>query len=197
MPRCTTSTGRIFNSTRDAPISDAGYIGNGGRATSQGIELAIQSTPLNGLTIGGWVAWSSAELAEDLPDNASVVGVDKDRLPYSARLSGKLSVDQRFPLTNGMDGFVGAEVSYVSDRLSSFMRADQLALVGGSRPELSAYARTDVRAGVQYDTWTASLFVNNVTDRRGVLMRGPDAGPVGSINFIQPRTVGLTLVKTF
>lgn len=181
----------------NAPISDAGYIGNGGRATSQGIELAIQSTPLDGLTIGGWIAWSDAELAEDLPDNASVVGADRDRLPYSARLSGKLSVDQRFPLTNGMDGFVGADVSYVSDRLSSFMRADQLALVGGSRPELSAYARTDVRAGVQYDTWTASLFVNNVTDRRGVLMRGPDAGPIGSINFIQPRTVGLTLVKTF
>lgn len=179
-----------------AAPSQAAYIDNGGSARSQGVELAIQSRPLDGLTIAAWAAWNEAELSENLPENATAVGVKDERLPYNARFSGKLSVEQSFPLTNSLNGFIGAEVSYVGDRFASFMSAGELAVYGG-RFELPAYARTDLRTGVEYESWIVNLFVNNLTDRRGILARGIDAGPPYSVSYIQPRTIGLSLVKTF
>jgi iron complex outermembrane receptor protein len=173
------------------PVSGAGYFANGGKAKSQGVELSVQSKPVTGLTIGGWVAWNNAELTQNLPPSSVAAGQDGDRLPYSASFSGKLSAEQDFPLRDRLNGFVGAEVSYVSDRQGSFPTPP------AARTDLPAYARTDVRTGVHYESWTANLYVNNVADRRGILLRGSDAALPWSVQYIQPRTVGLALAKTF
>lgn len=168
--------------------SGAGYIDNGGKATSEGVELSIQSKPATGLTIGGWVAFNTAELSGELPPGSSVLAGDGDRLPFSAKFSGKLSAEQTFPLSNHLNGFIGADVSYLGERRGTFVRA-------GERSVLPAYARTDVRLGAHYESWTANLFVNNVTDRRGILVRGEDGGLPFSVNYIQPRTIGLSVIK--
>ena len=64
-----------------------GYISNGSRAKSQGIELEMQSKPLHGLTVNAWVTWNLAELTEDLPPVANVIGYAGDPLPDSPRFS--------------------------------------------------------------------------------------------------------------
>jgi iron complex outermembrane recepter protein len=176
------------------PVANAGYFDNGSTAKSQGVELAFESKPLAGLTIGGWVAWNEAELTEDLPEQSALVaqGLSGDRLPFSSRTSGKLSVNQSFPLMNGLTGFVGAGVSYIGSRLSIFVP------VGGARSTMPAYYRTDFTAGVQHDSWSVNLYVNNVTDRRGVLMTGSaTALPGTNALYIQPRVIGLSLTYSF
>jgi hypothetical protein len=60
-----------------------------------------------------------------------------------------------------------------------------------------AYAKTDLRAGIRYDAWTASAFATNLTDRRGLLAGGVGTVYPFSFNYIQPRTVGLNVSRTF
>jgi len=59
-------------------------------------------------------------------------------------------------------------------------------------------AKTDLRAGAKYDSWTFNVFVNNVADKRGVLDGGLDLiAPTNAFFYIQPRTVGLSATKIF
>ena len=169
----------------------AGYFANGGDAKSQGLELAVQGKPTRGLTLGGWVAWNDAVLTQNLPASSTVEGMDGDRLPYNVRFSGSLTAEQDFALPHDAIGFVGADVSYLGARVGEFVAS-------GSRVYLPAYAKTDVHAGLRLDTWSLNLFGNNITDRRAILTRGQDAaGDPTSVNFIEPRSIGLNIAKSF
>jgi len=179
------------------PINGLFYYANGSEAKSQGVELSAQARPLTGLSITGWVAWNDARLTEDMPAASSVFGASGDRLPYSEPFSGNVSMEQRFPLTalvRGATGFVGGDVSYVPNRLGQFA---SVYLFPPERQDLPAYTKVDLRAGIDYDTWTVNLYVNNVADKRGVLDSGLDLIPSNAFIYIQPRTVGLTVSKTF
>jgi outer membrane receptor protein involved in Fe transport len=167
-----------------------GYIGNGSEAKSQGVELSVQSRPVTGMTLGGWVAFNDAVLTKDFPANSAAVGVTGDRLPYSSRWSGNLSVDQQFPLVGSFDGFVGATVSYVGDRLGPFQPTAQ-------RQDFPSYTKTDLRAGIKDDHWTVNLFATNVADKRGVLSGGLGYVPPYAFIYIQPRTIGLSVSREF
>lgn len=172
--------------------SGAGYFVNGASAKSQGLELSVQSRPARGLTLGGWVAWNDATLTQQFPAAASVQGVAGERLPYNMRFSGTLSAQERVPLTDDLGGFAGVNMSYVGDRLGEFTAAGQ------QRSTMPGYEKLDVNAGVEGGAWTVTLYVNNATDKRGILVRGIDAGiDPFAVNYIQPRNIGLSLLKTF
>jgi iron complex outermembrane recepter protein len=171
-----------------AIISGRGFFENGGRAKSQGVELSVESRPLDGMTLSAWVTYNEAELTEDFPVGTSTRGFEGDRLPFSSPLSGNLSLDQEFPLASGVTGFAGASASYVDNRKGVFTPS-------GLRALFPAYVQTDVRAGIKYESWEMNLFVNNVADERGVVTI--ESGPPVAIQYIQPRTVGLALSKSF
>ncbi|MBS0419899.1 MAG: TonB-dependent receptor [Proteobacteria bacterium] len=183
---------------KDIQISEAvdvtGFVGNGGRAKSQGVELSVDSRPLPGLTVSGWISWNDAVLTEDLPPAAVLAGssgASGDRLPLSGRVSGTLSIQQSFPLWQSATGFAGASVSYVDNRLGNF------APQGIPRLNLPADAKTDLRGGIQYGDWGIDAYVNNLTNRRGLLNGGSGTFPDFAYVFIQPRTVGVTLKRSF
>ena len=169
-----------------------GYSVNAGRARSQGIELAAQVRPLRGLTVSAWVAWDDAKFGGGFPMGDAQPG---DRLPYSSRLSGNLSAEEEFVLSGLLTGFVGGSASFVGDRLGGIQAP------GTPRADLPAYVQTDVQAGLKYATWTITAFVNNVTDKRGVLAGSTDYQyqfpDPNTYSFIQPRTVGLNVAKSF
>lgn len=170
------------------------YNGNGGHAKSQGVELSLKSAPINGLTIGGWITYDDASLSEDFPDAviaAGEFGLSGDRLPFSSRYSGYLSVEQSIPLFGSWVGYVGGDVGYVDDRVGFFASGP------GQRTQFPAYWKTDLRVGAQYDTWTVNVFANNVADRRGAIAGGTGYFPPFAVEYIQPRTVGLNVSKTF
>lgn len=175
------------------PATFLSYTTNGSRAKSQGVELSAQTQPLRGLTVGAWATWDDAVLTRDFPPNSSVFGFSGDRLPYSSRFSANVSVRQDFPLSAQLTGFVGADVSYIGNRMGVF------ASVFGSpeRQTFPAYTKTDLRIGAKLQSWTLNVFANNVADRRGVLTGGLGAYPPFAFIYIQPRTIGLTLTKEF
>jgi len=177
------------------PQTQFGYLFNGSRAKSEGLEVSLESRPLTGLTVSAWLVFSEAELTENFPTNTTVTGMTGDRIPYTSRFSGNFSIQQDFPLGNSVTGFVGGALSYVGEREGEFLAA--AAGVPVARQVYPAYAKTDLRSGVRFDSWTINLFVNNLTDRRGVLSGGLGATPPFGFTYIQPRTVGIGVALKF
>lgn len=172
------------------PVDNLTYTTNGSRAKSDGVELSVTAKPLTGLDLAGWVTFDNAVLTESMPANSTIHGIDGDRLPYSSRWSGYLAADQSFTLTRNANAFVGATVSYVGDRVGTFISSPDRATYG-------PYAKTDLRAGITFKAWRVSLFANNVADRRGLLGGGVGTYPSFAFRYIQPRTVGLSVSRTF
>jgi iron complex outermembrane recepter protein len=174
--------------------SGVGYTANGSRAKSQGVELSLDLRPLDGLKVSAWGVWSDAVLTDPFPPLSAAYGLSGDRLPYSSRVSGNLSVDQEFTLTGSVSGFVGGSVSYVGSRVGGFASVNS---GSPARQDLPAYTKIDLRAGMTYDAWTVNVFVNNVADKRGIIEGGIGTGLPFSFFYIQPRTIGLSLVREF
>ncbi len=166
------------------------YYTNVSKARSRGVEFSVEAKPTAGLTVAGWVAWNQAEFVEDLPASSPARASSGDRLPLSSRFSGNLSIDQQFSLGANMTALVGGVVSYVGDREGDFTANPALRL------NFPAYTRVDARVAVERGTWTFNAFVNNIADKRGVLL-GTPVSTYFTYNYIQPRTIGLSVAKSF
>jgi outer membrane receptor protein involved in Fe transport len=166
------------------------YNANGGGAKSEGAELEIMARPLKGLSLSAWVSYDNAVLTENFPSSSTAYGASGDRLPNSARWSSNGSAQQDFALWGGATGYVGVTATYVGDRVSVFMGT-------ANRQTFPSYTKADLRAGVVYESWRLNAYANNVGDKRGVLNGGIGFTPAFAFDYIQPRTIGASLVKTF
>jgi iron complex outermembrane recepter protein len=172
------------------------YTSNGSGAKSEGVELAATWRPARGTTLSGWYAFNKAELTEAFPTDSPLYGVPGDRLPQSSRHSGSLSVDQQFSLGGALEGFAGVTANFVGDRVGVFQG---FAANGEPLPrqQLSSYANVDLRIGIRNPAWTASWYVNNLADERGVINGGLGDTLPFSFQYIRPRTMGLSITREF
>jgi iron complex outermembrane recepter protein len=176
------------------PVNGSTYVGNAAGAKSQGVELSIQSRPVNDLTITAWITYIDAVLTQTVPGAGvagEIYGFDGDRLPNTPHWSGNLSLDYSFPLGSELRGFVGGAVSYVGDRLDAFSSASP------QRQDLPAYTKLDLHAGAIFNSWKVNFYVNNVANERGLISGGIGNQLPYSFYYIQPRTIGGSIEKTF
>jgi len=184
------------------PQNDQGYTANASRAKSQGIELSVSATPVSGLTASAWVDWNTAVLKQGFPYSNlpyEAYGAAGDRLPFGSRFSGNVTITDEFALTSRMTASVAIVESYVGNQLGGFQYTVTPGIVP-ARQYYAPYARTDLRAAVKFDTWSANLFANNVTNRFASVPLGGLDGPPLPPNYysvLQPRLVGINLTKTF
>jgi iron complex outermembrane recepter protein len=169
------------------------YNTNGGNAKSEGLEVSVQARPTDSLKITAAASLNDAQLTQNFPASAVAVGFAGDRLPYSSRFSGSLSVDQDIVRRASWTAFLGGSLSYVGTREGEFVSNPTQ-----PRPSYPGYAQLDLRAGVRLDSCAINLFVNNVSDRKGVVGGGIGyaEAPYYAV-YIQPLTFGLSLTKTF
>ncbi|MBD3759644.1 TonB-dependent receptor [Rhizorhabdus sp.] len=172
------------------PTPSLPYNANIGKARSQGAELTLTAKPWTGMTMSGWVAYNDAKLTRSI--SAINISARKGaRLAYSSPWSGSVSLDQKIELGGGLTGSVGGDVSFVGNRTGLFRAANVV------RARFPSYTEFSLRAGLNYDDWALRAYVNNLTDKRGVLRGGIDSTVAGRITYIEPRTYGLTLTKEF
>ncbi|WP_242129324.1 TonB-dependent receptor [Sphingobium sp. Sx8-8] len=176
---------------RDPNNAALQYTINGGSAESKGIEFSLDVKPWRGFVVSGWVAYNEAQLSQ-VPANLVITARAGDRLPYSPKWSGNVSVEQSFPLGSIGDAFVGGTLSYVDDRKGRFF-------TGVPQETFPEYTQIDLRAGLNIGGWEIAAYLNNLTDKRGVLRSGRDT-PF-SFGFArthtQPRTFGLSVAREF
>ena len=165
------------------------YYANGGKAKSQGIEASLAWRPVAGLTVTGSAALTDAVLQEDT--RAGTFGLRGDRLPYSAKRTGSLSVVKDFMVGDNLLAFVGGNISYMGDRLAPFNN-----VATTPRFVMPSFTTGDINGGLQGDNWTLSLFVKNITDEKGYLSATPRNSTTGlsayGVGLIQPRTYGVS-----
>src|SRR5581483_12443487 len=93
------------------PQGTFNYTGNASRARSRGLELSLESRPMDGLTLSLWSSWTDAVLRQGFdPDTVAIYGAAGDRLPYSSRFSGRFSVDEEARLTGDVRASLGAAI---------------------------------------------------------------------------------------
>jgi iron complex outermembrane receptor protein len=178
-----------------------GYTVNAGNAKSEGVEMSLEAHPLEGLTITAQGSYDDAVLTQDLPDASTVYGVKGTQLPYSMRFSGGLTARQDIRLTNTWIGSVGGGFNYVGSRPFEFVGAPGPGQAPSPRTIFPAYRTINLLAGARHDLLRVNIYVNNVTNARGILSFG-GASSVGNpyedvSSVIQPRTVGLSISRNF
>jgi outer membrane receptor protein involved in Fe transport len=172
------------------------YNDNGGTARSRGIEWESIYRPDERLRLGLAATYTDAVLTEDLPANSSVPGRDGDRLPGTPRFRGAATVNYNFPIAGEWQGHLGGMYQYVGERHTK-SSGDPLDL------KLEAYSTVDVNLGASDASWSANLFVRNLTDKRTYSNEGVITNPfTGQIigvggTVLQPRTIGLSMDKRF
>lgn len=187
-----------------------GANGNGRRARSVGAEATATLRPMRGLTAILNVAYTDAELRDDTtPEDGQlnlVGGLKGDQLPYTPDWAASLSVDYEWALSGSARAFIGGNLRLVSDQPGGF-DADYRAAFG-RRPVLDGYETVDLRAGVDFEHFSITAFVRNLTDSRGLVSAGsyprqipPVVGgtdvPFAVASSIRPRTIGFTLGARF
>ena len=181
--------------TGTIPVVLTSYTFNGGKAKSQGVEFDWQFKPVEGLTLSANGAYTDATLTNNA--GQGFPGVAGDPLPFSSKYSASLSAQEQFHINGSVDGFVGATGAYVGKRYEGFPPT-----LGQPQPGIPSYTYADLRTGITTHGLTVTAYVKNVTDERGVLMSSqingstPTSGLWHTV-FMTPRTIGLSISKTF
>jgi Outer membrane receptor proteins, mostly Fe transport len=177
------------------PVTHLTYFTNGPKAKSAGVEATMTLAPTRGFTITAAGAYNVAELTEALPTGGGY-GLDGDRLPFSSRFSGSVAVDNRIPLDDSTDLVTGMTLTYVGDRYGDFQSSSALI-----RTQFPSYATVDLRLGLENGPWMVNGFLSNATNERGIIgggARGPAlVGQPFSVVYIRPRTLGVSVARTF
>jgi iron complex outermembrane receptor protein len=162
------------------------YVGNVGQARSQGVEAAFLVRPREGLTLNANVAYTDAHFTND-----TSLARTGDRLPISAKFAGQIGGEYRFDVQPGWTPFFGASFRYVGSRLGELAASPAI-----PRFVLPSYSTVDLRTGCEHEGFEISIYLRNAADRRGYTgVFG--FGPYSTVGVLQPRTVGMSLAKSF
>jgi len=128
------------------------------------------------------------------------------RLPITPRFKGNLVARYTFNL-GGNDAFVQGALVHVGARTTD-LRLVERNLLGN----LPAYNSADLSAGIQKNSWSVNVYVDNVFDKRAALYKFTECGvticgahnvvpqyPNGQVytGFSQPRTFGIRFKQDF
>src|SRR5262249_49687126 len=138
------------------------------------------------------------ELTKTLDSTSTIYGLSGDRLPYSSPFSAHADVSQDFPIGQ-WTGFVGAAFDYVGKRYDVFSSKDPVSgLPSTRRLAFAGYSKVDLKGGIRAGRFATTVYVNNVTDKRGILASGYQiSAGHAEAQFIQPLTIGLNIVGSF
>jgi outer membrane receptor protein involved in Fe transport len=155
------------------------FVGNAGKARSQGVEFETRFNLTRDLRIGAVGTYTDATIRNNAPVVGAVAG---DRLPYAPKFAGSASLDWSHQSADGLKPEAHLVWRYVGDRRTNF----PLAAAGST--VLGDYDTVDISAGVSRDNWRVNLFIKNVGNTRALL----SAFNLGAA-ILPPRTAGLSL----
>jgi len=159
---------------------------NGGSARSKGGEVTLRVMPTQGLSLGLNAGYTVAKLTSDAP---AAGGLDGDRLPYVPKLQGSLTAEYKTPVFGDFNATIGGAVNHTSARYSDY--SNRFA------KKLPEYTTFDLRAGIDDERFSLSLFAKNIGDKRAFLVVSQQglapsntSGAFYGAAVIQPRTIG-------
>ncbi|MEI9963413.1 MAG: TonB-dependent receptor [Caulobacteraceae bacterium] len=180
------------------------YTLNVGKTTVNGGEFSATYKPVPDLTLQGSISYVDAQLAADFPTsvtNSGYAGVKGDRAPYVPHVTFAGRADYQHPISDSVVGYAQTDFKYRSDEYTAFAptTAEQLGNAGAVSDfytRLPPYFLLDLRAGVRWDRYDVSLFMNNVTNKAAWAGAQPKLDAI-RIFSPPPRTFGVHLTAHF
>ncbi len=174
------------------------YTGNASAARNYGVEFQVDAKPVSWLQVGAAFQLSKNEISKNDPTISrpatGLTGVNKgDVLPAAPEGQASTYAEVDFPVAN-FQGYVRATASYLGDEWTDFEH---------NGTKFGGFASESVRAGINFGSYEAVAFVNNLSNSQGSTgaLDLATAGPVIINNQelfrIRPRTVGVTLRAKF
>jgi outer membrane receptor protein involved in Fe transport len=165
------------------------YNDNAGKARVYGGELEVKAILTPGLVVSGSAGYANAKLTQAVQESGTVVG---DRLQDVPPWTTSIALSYTTDLTDEMAFTAHIENAYVGTRRDATFY---------QRNDLPAYDLTNIRAGVTEDAWSASLFVNNLFNKKAWLADTTSISiNLPTFNRVatnQPLTIGLDLSYRF
>lgn len=166
-------------------------VANAGAARSKGVELDVTAHVLQELALRLGYSFTDAEIAEDITgiDGGNGSAYAGDRLPGSPREQWSLGFNYHRAVNTAL---WDADLTYAYNTGMATAVNDTFI----DYAKLDGYGVVNANAGVTLRNWYFGLYVNNLTDTRGItnkrLPRLYDEQ--GQFEYItRPRTVGFTL----
>jgi outer membrane receptor protein involved in Fe transport len=170
------------------------YQGNAGEAKVKGVEFEFTAHPIQYLAATFAGSYQDAYLANGATAKQYLLnptlGLTGDAIPNVPKVLLDLGLNYRRPIANGWDGTAAADVTY-RDAEDSYFSSN------GFNIPLAPYTLLGLRAGVIKGPWTATAFVRNVTDKRAQISAINSTQDPDALLTVQPRTIGLTVTRTF
>jgi len=207
--------------TLDAGSCSSRIVFNVEKAHTAGLEAELGWSPADGLDLSFAASLLEAKFDSTVVDGlGNVIGgiEDGNRLPSVPELQLSAAGTYRWaPGWIDADAFVSGSVQHIGDRYTQ--PSDQLstqglpattglalgALTGLESPRdmvdlnLDAYTTLNLSTGFEFDTWSVTAYVNNVTDEEAQLSFDRERGGRARLGFHvnQPRTFGVTFRTAF
>jgi outer membrane receptor protein involved in Fe transport len=173
----------------DTSITNLFFSDNAANAEVTGLEGDFIWLPgfAEGLTVSGAFSILDTEITEVLtPTNDVRKG---DELAFAPEFQGNLRARYEWEFgSSGKLAHVMPGIAWSSESFSD--------IISINRDRIDSYFMASVTAGVSADSWTAELFVNNLTDERAEMSRN-FVFDVRSVTYVQPRTIGVRLNYEF
>lgn len=179
---------------------------NAGRAEIKGIEADFEWAATAGLTLSASATYLDAKLKTNScnlfdptfqctdPGNF-IIAPAGSRLPVSPKFKANAIARYQFDV-GGNNAHVQGALVHQGDSIPTLDTGD--AAILGTQP---GYTSFDFTTGLSHDGWTAELFVANLFDERGEVIRYNSCAPTvctpTNVIPLQPRTIGLRFGQRF
>ena len=182
---------QVQETTADGAFS---YTGNAGDAVVKGFEFEFDAHPLRHLTASLAGSYQDAYLVHGATPAEKAanptLGVSGEQIPDVAPFQFNLGLNYTAPINENWNYTVAGDVSYRGEEDSYF--ASNVFNI-----PLKSYTLVGLRAGVSTGPWTVMAFVHNLTDDRAQVSAINSTQDPDALLTVQPRTVGLSLTRTF
>ena len=185
---------------------------NGGGGVNSGFELDFDFF-IENLRISGSYYKGDAHYNDDYVSPEGVLQMSGGtQMPDSAGSKYSLAADYTIRDVFGGDMWVRVDAYYVGPMYSELWRADEANpespnYVDGATEDVDNYTKANLQIGYERESWSATLFVRNLTNERANTYTGSGAGWAAEYwghtgfsdtnNLSRPRTISLRLTKRF
>ncbi|MCB1692305.1 MAG: TonB-dependent receptor [Pseudomonadales bacterium] len=172
----------------DPSIVNLFFSDNAADANVKGLEgdFVYQPPSVQGLTIGGAFSLLKSEITKVITPTDDVrVG---DELAFAPSFQANVHARYEWPLSGGWTAHVMPYMTYSADSYSDVIRIN--------RDKVDSWAMFGLTAGVVTNTWSAELYVDNLTDKRAEISRHY-VFYRERVYYARPRTMGVRFSYNF
>jgi iron complex outermembrane recepter protein len=171
------------------------FQGNAGDAKVKGAELELTAHPTQYLSAYLSPAYSDAFLSQGASAKQyffnDTLGRTGDAITNVPKFQVGAGVNYRRPIGNGWDGFVAADANY-RGRVDAYFTSNE-----DFHLTLPSYTLIAVRAGVIQGPWSITAWAKNLTNKRAEISAINSSQDPDALLTVRPRTIGVTLTRTF